>query len=179
MSEPDSNPSKNDATADAAEMASKTQHVIALALQSLPPGELADAGAVSQLWHAAAAEALSSVLVLDLKPFATRLTDEVLDDLLARAPLLRELNLSSCVRVTDAGLASVARRCPLLEDLNLACLPLVTADGVSAVTDACGSRLTSLELAGCSSISESELLRRFHRFLELDDDEDGLAKVQG
>ena len=36
-----------------------------------------------------------------------------------------------------------------------------------------------LELAGCSSIAEAELVSKFSRFLDLDEDEDGLGACQG
>ena len=152
-------------------------HVLTLALQPASVTSLAASSAVSQLWRMAATEAFSSVLELDLRPFAANLSDEMLDALLSKTPMLRELNLSSCGRITDRGLACLPRRCPHLRDLNLACNPLVTADGVAAIADELS--LTGLELAGCRSIPEAELVRRFARFLELDEDEDGLAKVQG
>ena len=164
------------ATTECETRAPATQHVIALALSGLPPASLASSGAVSQLWHSAAAEALGSISTLDLRPFALTLTDSNLERLLERAPMLHELNLTSCVHITDRGLACLPARCPHLRDLNLACLPLITADGVEAVTKALP--IASLELAGCS-IPGAELVRRFACFLELDDDEDGLAKVQG
>ena len=159
--------------------ASSSQHVIALALHPLPLQALAAAGAVSQLWHEAVAEVHGSTGSLDLSPFAAHMNDELLVGIVSRVPLLRELNVSSCVRITDKGIACLPRLCPGLYSINLACLPLITADGVSAVSDALGAQLTSLELAGCSAISEAALIQRFGRFLELDDDEDGLAKVQG
>ena len=150
-------------------------HVLTLALQSTPVPSLAAASAVSHLWRVAASDAFSSVHALVLRPYAASLSDEMLDTLLAKTPMLRELNLSTCNLITDGGLACLPSRCPLLRDLNLACNPHVTANGVAAIAD----QLTGLELAGCRSISEFELVRQFARFIELDDDEDGLAKVQG
>ena len=159
--------------------ASSSQHVLALALRELPLRSLSASFAVSHLWHAAAEEAQASLSVLDLRALSESLTDDVLESVLARTPMLHTLNVSSCTKLTDDGLAAVARRCPLLSDLNCACLPKITADGVSQVVDARGPRLDSLELGGCVAITPSELVRRFARFLELDDDEDGLDKVQG
>ena len=41
------------------------------------------------------------------------------------------------------------------------------------------SALTSLELAGCKCIRESDLMTTFARFVELEDDEDALGVCQG
>ena len=161
-----------------ASSASSSQHVLALALQELPLCSLARVQRVSRLWRAAAADAFASLPCLDLRPHAPQLTDEVLSSLLAKTPGVHALNLSTCTRLTDQGLRPLPAACPALSSLNLSCTHL-SGPAVSLVVDSLGSRLQELELAGCSSISEAELVGRFSRFLELDDDEDGLAKVQG
>ena len=90
-------------------------------------------------------------------------------------------DLASCAAITDRGIASLgSAACRHLRDLNLACLPRVTADGVACIAESLGvAQLVSLELGGCTAISSAELITRFGPWLELDDDEDGLAKVQG
>ena len=160
--------------------AAAVQSLLALAFDSLPPASLGAAAATCRLWRDAAAEALWAREALDLRASsgASPLSDDELGALVARAPSLRFLNLSSCEALTDAGLAHL-KGLAHLRSLNLASLPKVTADGVAAVVDAIGAELTDLELGGCSAIGSAELVRRFGRFLELDEDEDGLAKVQG
>ena len=79
--------------------------------------------------------------------------------------------------MTDNGLAAVVANCHRLCSLNLGCMPSVSACGVSALCDALPIR--DLELGGCTAIREAELVSLFGRFMELDDDESGLSKVQG
>mmetsp|Transcript_100091 Transcript_100091/g.311861 ORF Transcript_100091/g.311861 Transcript_100091/m.311861 type:complete len:204 (-) Transcript_100091:76-687(-) len=171
--------SEGHAELDACAQQEAGEHGLVLAVKPLPVAELCALSAVSRRWRGASEDALAAVQALDLRPYARYLTDAALVALLAKTPLLRALNVSTCKLCTDAALARIPASCPLLTDLNLACLPCITADGVAAVADALGSGLTSLELAGCSCIAEAELVGRFSRFLELDDDEDGLFKVQG
>lgn len=189
------------------EPASRSQHVIALALAAAAPSlpALAAAASVSHLWSGASADALASVHALDLSSYAAILDDAVLGKLVAKLPALQVLSLSGCALVTDCGLAHLTSCCPQLQSLNLACIPRVTADGVGAVVG--NLPITELELAGCAAITEAQLIARFARFLEvrtsaskqaptaartrvlmdcstrcvsqLDEDEDGLAKVQG
>merc|ERR1719387_615481 len=156
--------------------ASGAHHAVALALRPLPLASVMAAARVSPVWNAAAVEALASFSALDLRPFGAGMTDEALGRLLASTPSLRVLNLATCAHISDRGLAQLADHCPLLARLNLACLPLVTAGGLAPEVDAFGPQLEELELSGCVAISEAELLRRFARFLDLD--EDPLAKVQ-
>ena len=114
---------------------------------------------------------------LDLRRYGSTLTDDTLIRLLGHCQSLRSLNLSGCTLISDKGIEPVARSAPLLTDLNLACLPKLSADGIAAVAGALPG-LTSLELGGCTGISAGQLAL-FGRWLELDEDEDGLAKVQG
>jgi len=134
--------------------------------------------AVSRAWQNASALCLAGQRSLDLHPFRSSLSDGTLGLLLSRCPSLAVLNLSECAGITDDGISRLPSCCPRLRDLNLSLQPSVTADGVSTVVDKL-PELTSLELAGCRSITEAQLVARFARFLELDDDEDGLGKVQG
>ena len=138
-------------------------------------------GAVSHAWREAALLSLATAWQdVDLRRFADRADDEAVRRIVSATPLLRSLNLSNCVHVTDAALAHLRpRSSPLLTELNLACMPLITADAAEAVVDAYGPQLVALELSGCRRIGAAELVRRFGRFLELDEDEDGLSKVQG
>ena len=86
--------------------------------------------------------------------------------------------MAGCTRLSDAGLAHLATAVPQLTELNLSCVHGVSADGVAqAIAGLDG--LASLDLAGCTGIGASELVARFGAYLELDDDEDGLSKVQG
>ncbi|OLQ03336.1 hypothetical protein AK812_SmicGene13680 [Symbiodinium microadriaticum] len=86
------------------------------------------------------------------------------------------VNLCNCRQVTDAGLLQLLA-CPTVTALNLSCMPAITADGVEKLCNALP--IQSLELSGCSRIREVDLVKRFGRFIEFDDDEDGLNKVQG
>ena len=139
------------------------------------------AARVCKSWKQTEVESMaSSMQTLDLRPYASEMTDEAFARIIARVPLLRELNLSGCSKLSDAALAHLRpESLPLLCDLNLTCVPSVTAAAVGAVADAYGSKLVALELSGCVSISEADLVSRFSRFLELDDDEDGLGACQG
>ena len=148
-------------------------------LAHLPAFEQVRCASVSKSWRTASAVALDSFHVLDLRPLDAVLTDEALAAILLKCSGLRSLNLSCCRKLTDNALAPLASCCPLLVELNLACLPKLTAEGVGRVTDALGQQLTSLELGGCTGISDADLVGRFGHWLELDDDEDGLGKVQG
>ena len=169
---------RSDAADEAADM---TLRALALALECthVEVASLIAPGATCHSWSGMTAEVLATRQHLDLRPFALTLTDEHLQSLLARAPLIKSLNIADCKLVTDASLDVLPTYCPMLTELNLACVPLVTAEAVERVVAACGPKLVSLELQGCRSISGVDMVSKFARFLEIDDDEDGLSKVQG
>ena len=158
-----------------------TSDALPLLLGSLSLQEQRHAALVSHSWASASAECRASGQSLDLRRYSATLDDETLTRVLRESPQLRSLNIASCAAITDAGLAALAEGCcPHLADLNIACLPRVSAEGVGRVADALGaSQLTSLELGGCTAISSDQLVARFGAWLELDEDEDGLDKVQG
>lgn len=149
-----------------------------LALDGCPLTSVTAVASVSHTWRRTALEALEHRRTLDLTPFRLTITDEYLTALVARMPEVRHVNISGCSKLGDASLTAL-KSCRHLTELNLSCLTQIHADFVADVVDTIGDTLSSLELAGCRSISEYELVSRFGRFLELDDDEDGLSKVQG
>ena len=158
----------------------KSSDLLPLLLTRLSLPEQLRAGEVSVAWREASSGFFAEhIRQLDLRPHAPLLTNGSLEKLVSKCPRLQSLNLSGCKAIGDDGLKSLPMACPQLNELNLACIPQVTADGVGRVVDALGDKLASVELGGCSGISASQLVARFSRFLELDDDEDGLAKVQG
>lgn len=147
-------------------------------LANLAPAEQQAAASVSADWRQGASDALLSLRDLDLRGRA-ELTDDSLDALLARTPGLRSLNLAGCRALTDASLVALPARCARLERLNLACLPLLTASAASAAVEALPC-LADLEIGGCfRTSSPEELGRRFGRFLEEEEDDDGLGACQG
>ena len=161
---------------------SDTLPLVIARLDSAP--EMCAVAIVSRAWREASAVALANVKHLDMR--CSVLDDARLCELLDRPPhgawpALLSINLAGCAQLTDSGLQIwCSERMPQLRDINLSCCPRISADGVSRLVDALGSHLESLELAGCTSIPESELLHRFGRFLELaDEDEDGLGACQG
>ena len=156
----------------------RSSDVLPMLLSQLSIREQCRAGEVSTAWRSASDTALSEHRrALDLRRYGSTLTDDTLIRLLGHCQSLRSLNLSGCTLISDKGIEPVARSAPLLTDLNLACLPKLSADGIAAVAGALPG-LTSLELGGCTGISAGQLAL-FGRWLELDEDEDGLAKVQG
>ena len=92
---------------------------------------------------------------------------------------LRTINLAGAGAVTSAGVSSL-KECRKLEEINLSCGPSVSADALEALCQALPA-LQSLELGGClgSTCRGEEVVRRFGRYLDLEDDEDGLNQVQG
>ena len=92
---------------------------------------------------------------------------------------LRSINLAGASAVTSAGVSSL-KECQKLEEINLSCGPSVSADALEALCQALPA-LQSLDLGGClgNSCSEDQVVRRFGRYLDLEDDEDGLNQVQG
>ncbi|CAE7222673.1 Fbxl20 [Symbiodinium sp. KB8] len=150
--------------------------VLALALEHLHLNGCCAAAAVCANWRCAVFQALAQLRQLSLAPYAARVDDAVLATLLPRCERLDQVNLCNCRQVTDAGLLQLLA-CPTVTALNLSCMPAITADGVEKLCNALP--IQSLELSGCSRIREVDLVKRFGRFIEFDDDEDGLNKVQG
>ena len=153
---------------------------ISLLLARLPLAEQVRAGEVCRMFNDGSSATLNARSSLDLSTLHSALDDEGLENILGKCPSLRTLNVSGCKKLTDEGLKCIPKCCPLLSDVNLSCLPLLTANGVeTAVVDGLARSIQSLELAGCTKIAPQELVSRFSRFLELDDDEDGLNRCQG
>ena len=140
--------------------------------------EQCHAAEVNLAWRDASCSFLGNVASLDLSKHAGYVTDTTLAEVLSKFPRIKTLNLANCKAISDVGLAELPRRCPLLADLNIACLPLLTADGISRAVEEL-PKLDSLELAGCSGIPPAQMVSRFGRWLELDDDDDGLNACQG
>ena len=135
---------------------------------------------VSKQWHEAVEAALSGhAESLNVRRFATAVTDDTLANIARRCPRLRSINLAGATALTSDGLAAL-KGCPRLETLNLACGPKVKADALEALCVALPA-LQSLEMGGClgSELTTEQTVRRFGHWLDLDDDEDGLSQVQG
>ena len=138
------------------------------------------AARVSREWHAAVwNHHLGGLHALDLRKHSGSLTNERLLLILKACPRLKELNLFGCRQLTDESVRAVASLCPELVSLNVGCIPNVSADCMGAAADALSTTLVDLELSGCTGISEYDLIQRFARFLDLDEDESGLSKCQG
>lgn len=153
---------------------------LALLFSRLSQDEQLRTALVCKAWKDGSDHTLGQLHSLDLRSLHDSLDDARLACLLEKCANLRSLNLSGCRHVSDDGLAALPRCCPKLMDVNLTCMPLITANGVeTGVVDGLARSLESLELAGCSKITPTELVTRFSRFLELDDDEDGLNSCQG
>eukprot|EP00310_Coccolithus_braarudii_P026084 CAMPEP_0183340554 /NCGR_PEP_ID=MMETSP0164_2-20130417/7068_1 /TAXON_ID=221442 /ORGANISM="Coccolithus pelagicus ssp braarudi, Strain PLY182g" /LENGTH=173 /DNA_ID=CAMNT_0025510713 /DNA_START=15 /DNA_END=536 /DNA_ORIENTATION=+ len=133
-------------------------------------------GRVCSDWEAASRHLLGVISELPLHQFAATMTDDCLHALLHRCPIITEVNLADCKRITDTGLLAL-RHCRRLQSLNLSFVSAVSADAIEKVCHATSMR--SLDLGGCTQLSELELCTRFGAYLELDEDEDGLSKVQG
>ena len=132
---------------------------------------------LSTCWRCGALLALGSAKKLDLRSHAKTLNDLHLAQLLARSPNIIDLNLHGCTLLTDTALDKVAQYCSHLVAINISCVPGVGADAVERM---CGSMvgLQSLDLGGCRSISEVDLVSRFGKYMDLGE-EDGLDQVQG
>jgi hypothetical protein len=150
---------------------------IAAIVQLLPLTQRFAVVRVSTGWQCGALLALGSSTHLDLRSHAKTLNDLQLAQLLARCPHIVDLNLHGCTLLTDAALNKVAQYCSHLVAINISCVPGVGADAVERM---CGSMvgLQSLELGGCRSISEADLVSRFGKYMDLGE-EDGLDQVQG
>lgn len=156
----------------------ESSDALPLLFSRLPLVEQCHAAEVNHAWCESSRAFCGDMASLDLRAHAAYVTDDTLTELLVKFPRLKALNVANCKLLSDVGLAGLPQSNPLLVDLNVACLPLLTADGVSRVTDAL-PKLQALELAGCTGISASELVQRFARWLELEEDEDGLTACQG
>ncbi|CAJ1417499.1 unnamed protein product [Effrenium voratum] len=144
-------------------------------LRPLPLGSAARLACLSTSWRKAAVEWLQRLQQLSLAPYSQRVDDDALLALVRHCVCLQEVNLCGCC-ITDRGLQGLLR-CGKLSSLNLSCLPRISAD---ALEELCAQLPVQwLELSGCTGIREVDLVRRFGRFMDLDEDEDGLNKVQG
>ena len=150
---------------------------IAAIVQLLPLAQRYAVARVSTCWRCGALLALGSAKKLDLRSHAKTLNDLQLAQLLARSPNIIDLNLHGCTLLTDTALDKVAQYCSHLVAINISCVPGVGADAVERM---CGSMvgLQSLDLGGCRSISEVDLVSRFGKYMDLGE-EDGLDQVQG
>lgn len=150
---------------------------IAAIVQLLPLPQRCAVARVSTCWRGGALLALGSATKLDLRSHAKTLKDLQLAQLLARSPNIIDLNLHGCTLLTDTALDKVAQYCSHLVAINISCVPGVGADAVERM---CGSMvgLQSLDLGGCRSISEVDLVSRFGKYMDLGE-EDGLDQVQG
>tara|TARA_B110001452_G_scaffold265675_1_gene270809 strand:- start:1076 stop:1576 length:501 start_codon:yes stop_codon:yes gene_type:complete len=133
---------------------------------------------VSSLWRSAV-DTGSQIEHLNLTRYSQALTDETVARVARRCRNLRTINLAGAGAVTSAGVSSL-KECRKLEEINLSCGPSVSADALEALCQALPA-LQSLELGGClgSTCRGEEVVRRFGRYLDLEDDEDGLNQVQG
>ena len=145
-----------------------------LLLSRLALSDQCRAAEVSRAWRDASQSCLGFLLELDLRSHAAHLDDTTLNTIVSKCPQLRTLNIAGCSKIGDEGLSSLPTTNVHLSDLNVACLPRVTPDAVAACAESLS--LLNLEIAGCAKITD---VSRFARWLEEDDDEDGLAKVQG
>ena len=152
---------------------------LTLVLDNQPYKTVATVLAVSLAWQRTALELLSACQTLNLTSHRHTVTDKHMAMIVARMPSLRTVNLSGCNLLSDKSLVTLKAGCPDLVELNLSCMKNIHASAVEEIVNALGDRLTSLELAGCGLISEADMVTKFSKFLELDDDEDGLDKVQG
>ena len=145
-------------------------------LPLLPLAQRHSVARVSTTWRCSAALALGSATHLDLRTHAKTLNDLQLTQLLVRCPNVIDLNLHGCTLLTDAVLHVVAQHCSRLQSINFS----FTGVGADALERMCSSMaaLQSLDLGGCRSIGEVELVSRFGRYMELGE-EDGLDQVQG
>ena len=66
--------------------------------------------------------------------------------------------MSPCCRLTDAGIARFVMACPNLESLSLYWNLNVGSQTMAAISKS-GSHLTSLNLSGCKSITDSGVQR--------------------
>ena len=149
---------------------------IAAIVHLLPLAQRHSVAGVSGTWRCGAALALGSATHLDLRKHAKTLNDLQLTQLLVRCPNVIDLNLHGCTLLTDAVLHAVAQHCSRLQSINFS----FTGVGADALERMCSSMaaLQSLDLGGCRSIGEVELVSRFGRYMELGE-EDGLDQVQG
>ncbi|CAJ1342459.1 unnamed protein product [Effrenium voratum] len=156
-------------------------------LRPLPLGSAARLACLSTSWRKAAVEWLQRLQQLSLAPYSQRVDDDALLALVRHCVCLQEVNLCGCcitdrglqglLRCGKAGRVAAERACRQLSSLNLSCLPRISAD---ALEELCAQLPVQwLELSGCTGIREVDLVRRFGRFMDLDEDEDGLNKVQG
>ena len=78
--------------------------------------------------------------------------DDHVESFVSAQPNLRTLRLEMCVMLTDSTLASLARTCRNLESLDLS-FTEITDRGMETFLLACGSRLTALNISGCSFLT--------------------------
>ena len=135
---------------------------------------------VSSLWRSTVESLVhSQVEHLNLTRYTQALDNQTLARVARRCRNLRTINLAGASAVTSAGVSSL-KECQKLEDINLSCGPSVSADALEALCQALPA-LQSLDLGGClgRTCFADEVVRRFGRYLDLEDDEDGLNQVQG
>ena len=156
----------------------ESSDALPLLLSRLSLAEQCHAAEINAAWRDASISSLGTAASLDLSMHAGYVTDDTLAELLSKFPRLKTLNVANCKKISDVGLAKLPQLCPLLVDVNVACLPLITADGVAQAVEGL-PKLDALELAGCSGISAADMMSRFGRWLELEEDEDGLTACQG
>uniref|UniRef100_A0A6S9ZD51 F-box/LRR-repeat protein 15-like leucin rich repeat domain-containing protein n=1 Tax=Chrysotila carterae TaxID=13221 RepID=A0A6S9ZD51_CHRCT len=153
-----------------------TRDLLCSVLSLLPVGTQCQAAAVSRDWLLAVEHLLGGTKELNLCRYSARICDDNMARLARRCPRVTDINLSGCRKIGDRGVHALAS-CKELRSLNLSCLPLITADAVVALCNALP--IVSLELGGCARIGDAVLRTHFSQYVELDDDEDGLSKVQG
>ena len=125
---------------------------------------------VSHYWHSSWRHYQGSWSTLDLCRRPRQVTDAVVVMLAEHCGQgLQHVNLSGCT-VTDRALEALAEHCPNLRTANLTCLRDITEGAVRALCRA--TKIESLELSGCSRISEEAIRGVFAPYCDiLDEDE--------
>lgn len=89
---------------------------------------------------------------LDLS-WCCKVTDWGISKIAACMPRLREVGLSE-TKVTNLGIAELTRHCGALEALHLARCVRISNEGVESIMKYCASRITTLNIASCHSVTD-------------------------
>jgi F-box-like/Leucine Rich repeat len=113
---------------------------------------IANARNVTDDGVAALAKGCSRLELLDLS-WCCKVTDWAISKIAASMPRLREVGLSE-TRVTNLGIAELTRHCGALEALHLARCVRISNEGAESIMAHCASRITTLNIASCHSVTD-------------------------
>ena len=102
----------------------------------------------------AAANALTTLMEVDLRSWNRLIDDAAVATIAARCPQLARLQLTNCTKITNGAVLALAARCPQLVTLSLSSCHKITDAAASYVALHC-PMVTTLNLEGCYHLSDA------------------------